>query len=147
MEPASAFALACGVIQVVQASFELLSIAKSLYQKGSIDSIEQLKSQIWNFERLLSTLETPLPSQLPLVDGADQQEFDELEMLVKGCNRTAQRLLKEIQKIEISKPHKLMEALAISAKTVLKSDTIQNLKGEIKGYQEILNTRILASLR
>ncbi len=144
MDPASAFALACGVIQVVQASFGLLSLAKQLYRKGSVDSVEQLKSQISQFENVLSTMNTKRESQP--VDSADRQDFDDLGALAKNCNDTAQELINELHQLHVSEPHKIIQTLAISAKTVAKSKKIQKLKEEMKGYQEILNTRILVAL-
>lgn len=79
MDPASAFALACGVIQVVQASFGLLSVAKQLYRKGSIDSVEQLKGQISHFQTLLSSMNTK--RQTLAENSAERQEMDELAVL------------------------------------------------------------------
>lgn len=144
MDPASAFALACGVVQVVQASFGLLSLAKQLYRKGSVESVEQLKSRVSHFQNLLSTMNAERESQP--VNSADRQDFDGLGVLAKNCNDTAQELINELQKLNMSEPHKFIEALAISARTVVKSNKIQKLKEEMKGYQEILNTRILVAL-
>lgn len=144
MDPASAFALACGVLQVVQASFGLLSLAKQLYRKGSVDSLEQFKSRISHFENILSTMNREQESQP--VNSADRQDFDDLTALARSCNDTAQELISELQKLNMSEPHKLVEALAISAKTVVRSHKIQKLKEEMKGYQDILNTRILVAL-
>lgn len=144
MDPTSAFALACGVVQVVQASFGLLSLAKQLYQRGSMDSIEQLRSQIPNFKGLLSTLSTERQSHT--VNSADRQEFDDLGALAKSCDDTAQELLEELQKLDISEPHKLIQALTISAKSVIKFNKIQKIKEKMEGYQKILNTHILVAL-
>ena len=144
MDPASAFALACGVIQVVDASFGLLSLAKQLYGKGSIDSVEQLKSRILHFKKLLSTMNANRQSQP--VNSADRQDFDELGALAKACNDTAQVLIEELEELNISEPHKFFKALTISARTVVKSNKIQKLEEEMKGYQDILNTRILVAL-
>ena len=144
MDPASAFALACGVVQVVQASFGLLSLAKQLYRKGSVDSIEQLKGQLSHFDNILSTMNKNRESRP--VNSADRQDFDELGALARSCNDTAQELISELQKLNMSEPHKFVEALKKSAKTVVRSKKIQRLKEEMKGYQEILNTRILVAL-
>ena len=108
MDPASAFALACGVIQVVQASFGLLSLAKQLYRKGSVDSLEQLKSRVSHFENILSTMNKNRESQP--VDSADRQDFDDLEALARSCDDTAQEIMSELQKLNMSEQHKLVEA-------------------------------------
>ena len=80
------------------------------------------------------------------MNSADGQDFDDLEALARSCNDTAQEIMNELQKLNMSEPHKLVEALAISAKTVVRSNKIQKLKEEMKGYQEILNTHILVAL-
>ena len=89
MDPASAFALACGVLQVVQASFGLLSLAKQLYRKGSVDSLEQFKSRISHFENILSTMNRERESQP--VNSADRQDFDDLEALASKTLMTLKR--------------------------------------------------------
>lgn len=58
MDPASVFALACGIIQVVDFIAKLLSTANEYFHKGSTLRNDEFESQTASVRQLLSSLNT-----------------------------------------------------------------------------------------
>lgn len=144
MDPASAFALACGVIQVIQASYGLINTTKQLHDRGSIEKSALLKDQISQTDRLLFDLDTGrahAPS-----DEADQKEYGELLDLAANCDNSAQELLKLLRHFDVSGPHKAWKSLKMSPEIMWRMSTIEKLREKMDTYRELLDSRILASL-
>lgn len=71
MDPASAFTLACGIIQVVDFSTKILSAAKEYLHKGYTAQNDELESQMSSIDSLLSALNAERSSQSPSPDRDD----------------------------------------------------------------------------
>ena len=144
MDPVSAFALACGVIQVVQASYGLVNVAKQLYRKGSLEQSALLKDHISQMKSLLTTMDSRRP--FPSSDEAERQQYKELVTLVIKANGTAQELLKLLCRFEVSGSHMAWPALKKSPEIMWKMSKLDSLKKTMDGYRLLLDTRILATL-
>lgn len=144
MDPVSAFALACGVIQVVQASYGLVTMVKQLYRRGSLEQSDILKDEISQMEGLLATMNARRPNMS--AGQAEQQEYKELVTLVGKANSTALELLKLLSQFEISGSHKAWQALELSPEIMWKTSTVKNLKKTLDDYRDLLDKRILVTV-
>ena len=144
MEPVSAFALACGVIQVIQASYDLVNVAKELYRRGSLEQFVLLREQVSQMEDLVAIMNSRRSSTS--FDQAEQQQHEELVTLVDKANGTAQELLKLLSKLEPSGSKNAWQALKKSPEVTWKMSSIQSLTKTMDSYRVLLDTRILVNL-
>lgn len=147
MDPLTAFSLACGVIQVVDFSMELLSKSREIYKMGSLDEYNEIESMANHLTNLLAGLNLPTTAPSP---GYTQQLFDDektLKDLAVKCSETSHELITELHSLQIQGPHRKRQALARSVKAVWKKGTIEDIQKKLNQYQRTLDTRILVSLR
>lgn len=147
MDPFTAFSLACGVIQVVDFSMELLSKSREIYKKGSLDEHNEIQSMANHLTNLRADLNLPINAPNPQYT---QQLFDDektLEDLALKCSETSHELITELHSLQIQGPHRKRKALARSVKAMSKKGTIEDIQKKLNQYQKTLDTRILVNLR
>ena len=96
MDPATAFSVVCGVIQVVHFSASFLSKAKELCKNGCIAENTDLKYMGERLVRLQSELLVGPQSSSTAFSQPEQQELSDL---AGKCSQTALELYDEVQKL------------------------------------------------
>lgn len=146
MDPASAFSLACGVIQLVDLACKVGIGAKELYQKGSIVRNQELEEQVSTLRGLqnLVNLKRVLPQPRNITE---TQEDRQLVEIAGKCDEVAEKLLTELETLKMPVSRNALKALGKSFKARLRLHTIEDLQAEMGKYKNILDTRILINIR
>ena len=145
MDPASAFSLACGVIQLAELGYKLAVSAKEIYHGGASEHNRQLEEQALQLGQLRGLVNARRPSQS--LSGADRQENQELVDIARKCDYAAEELLVELDALKIPASRNLVKAFGKSLKARYKMSTIKDLQEEMAKYQKILDTRILIIIK
>ena len=138
MDPLSAFSLACGVIQVVDFSTEVVKKARELYKDGNLSQNKEAEEMAIQLTQLRSSLKLPT-----------HRDRDDTELLKLGekCSDTAKDLVTEIQKLKVSGPHKKRQVLGKTIKTIWKKTAIDEIQKRLDNYRNLLDHRVLIDLR
>ena len=146
MEPASAFAIACGVIQVVDFALKTTSEARKIIGESSIRSDLEHASQELNgacndLDRSLSAIDTT-----QMTNSAER----ELTKVCFNCRVAAMRLQQEVLKGAIESGVKgvrrTFKAISKSIKANWNARKLDELEKEFEAYRKALNTRVLVQL-
>ena len=138
MDPLSAFSLACGVIQVVDFSTEVVKKARELYKDGNLSQNKEAEEMAIQLTQLRSSLKLPT-----------HRDRDDTELLKLGekCSDTAKDLVTELQKLKVSGPHKKRQVLEKTIKTIWKKTAIDDIQKRLDNYRNLLDHRVLIDLR
>lgn len=145
MDAASAFALACGVVQFVDFSLKVVVTMKELHDSGFVEQYKDLEGQVSKLSNLRSTINARRPS--PQLSDAEEQEHRELLELADRCDTTAAELLMKYERLKLSRSRNPWKVLAKTIKVILNRESVENLLKTLTGYREVLDTRLLISLR
>ena len=147
MDPISIFSLACNVIQIVDFSIKVASTCRERYKSGTVGEDRELEVMAEHLKGLRSSL--PSLSVIQTSSASPQLHDDEkkLEELATSCSQTATELVAVLQSLKVEGPHKRRQAIAKTIKGFRESRKIESIQAKLKQYQEVLNTRILISLR
>lgn len=147
MDPATAYSLACNIIQVVDFSIKVASTCRELYKNGTVAENKEMELMAGHLDGLRSSL---LSSSVVQCSSTSQQLHDDekkLEELATKCSQTATELVAELQSLKVEGPHKRRQAITKTIKGFRGSRKIESIQAKLKQYQEVLNTRILICLR
>ena len=147
MDPISAFSLACNVIQVVDFSIKVASTCRELYKNGTVAEHQETEMMSEHLTGLRSSL---LSSSVFSTSCASQQmneDENKLREVATSCSETAVELVARLQSLKVEGPHKRRQAVTKIVKAFRESRKIESIQAKLKQYQEVLNTRILVSLR
>lgn len=138
MDPLSAFSLACGVIQVVDFSTEVVKKIRELYKDGTLSQYKEAEGMAIQLRQLRSNLELP-----------EHQNHDNTELLKLGdkCSDTAKDLVTELEKLKVSGPHKKRQTVKKTFKTIWKKPAIDEIQKRLDGYRNLIDHRVLIDLR
>lgn len=136
MGPLTAFSLACGVIQVVEFGIEVVNKCRQLYKDGTL-------SQNTDAEEMAQQL-TLLRGSLDLPNHRDQ---DELLKLGEKCSAIATDLIIELQKLNVSGPHRKRQMIGKTIKSIWKKAAIEAIQKRLDDCRKILDHRVLINLR
>ncbi|KAL8827409.1 MAG: hypothetical protein Q9191_003205 [Dirinaria sp. TL-2023a] len=145
MGPITAFSLACGVIQVVAFSIDVVKTCKEIYDRGTLaeyEDIEHITKHLAELELNISllTLSQPL--------GSTQMPGDKaLKDLIAGCSATAKELIKLLDTIKIGTPQRKRETIKKALRSFRVKKQIQDIQKRLDSYQNAVDTHVLISLR
>ena len=142
MDPATAFSLACGVIQVVDFSIKVLDKCKEIYDNGSLSEHQEIEEMTKHLTDLR------IDVSLPQSSGITQTQYErELLELNKECSATAEQLVTKLRTLRNDGPHKKRQAIIKTAKALWRKKEIHDMQKRLDGYRSVLYTKILINLR
>ena len=142
MDPVTSFSIAVGVLQVVHVSCSALSKCHEIYKNGSLAEHESTKATTQSLSEAIEKLREPLGH----APRPRSREDEELLSVSDACSKTAQELLKELEKLQIGSDGGFRQALKKSVRSMRKRDHIKQTQETLNSYRDILNTRILLRL-
>ena len=143
MEPASAFALAGGIIQFIDCSSRFLSLVYRLYRnklgKGHWSELEQPT------QRLIEVFESFNLSG----NDADQTEAQQsgLAELASECREIAQELMRHLEVVNFRTHLRKGDVLLRALQVHRMGDTIKTLQLRLENCRDQFSFHLLASLR
>ena len=147
MDPLTAFSLACGVIQVVDFSTEIIGKYRELHKSGASIEYKEMESMANHLTDLATKLQSPSTTQSP--GSALQLYHDDRELLklAQQCSQTANKLIDELQKLSIQGQGRKRDAFRKSIKIIWRSSAIGDIQRSLEQYRRTLDTRVLINLR
>ncbi len=147
MDPISAFSLACNVIQVVDFSIKVASTCRELYKNGIAAEHQETEIMSEHLTGLRSSLLSSSVFSTSRVSQQTNEDENKLKEIATSCSETAAELVALLQSLRVEGPHKRRQAVTKTAKASWESRKIESIQAKLKQYQEVLDTRILVSLR
>ena len=142
MDPLSAFSHACGVIQVVDFSMEIVSISKEIYDNGSLKANDEMEDMAKRMREFHVDLEPPSSRTGSATTSAKPPT--ELQDLARKCQETSEELLAEFQKLKSTRKRDILRKIPA---TINRRKVLDSLEDKLDSYRKILNTHILVHLR
>lgn len=136
MDPLTAFSLACGVIQVVDFSTEVVKRCRRLYKDGNLSRNKEAEEMAQQLTQLRASLNLP-----------DHPDQDILLKLGDKCSAIAKDLVAELEKLKVSGPHRKRQVIEKTIKTIWKKTAIDDIQKRLDDCRKILDHRVLIELR
>ncbi|OAL31353.1 hypothetical protein AYO20_08263 [Fonsecaea nubica] len=143
MEALVTFALACNVIQVVDASRKVYEIFTQFRKLGTTARADELRHSTQHLMKCHNSLQNSLSgaSHFPLLEsGVDLAE------LSRSCIEAAKDLEDELQKITVKPGSSRLSAWTKSFRTKMKSDHVEALKRKLDECARVLDSATLVHL-
>ena len=143
MDPISALALACNVIQLVEFSIESAKVCKELYDNGSTDENFRIEKHTADITAANKDLQEALSNSKPT------GKPSRIEKVAQDASVTANELKIVLNQLKLSKAQgvrKLGGAFKNSLKTLITSGTIKKLQQRLELQDAALRSNILKDL-
>ena len=145
LDPVSALALACNIIEIVDFSLKAVGKFRELYRDGASSEHQELENMTARFKSLRTNFtivkQRTRESEKLLVDDKD------LHALADECFKTADELTAELNTLKISGQHKRRQVVGKFFRSMRRKSVVDGLQRKLNSYKEQLNTRILVNLR
>lgn len=147
MEAATAFQIACGVVQLIDFSFEALKTYRQI--SGSASSLSTDNEQIDERTRLISNVASTVKTHLHQLDSSGLSLTDEqqhLRNVAERCTALAMELQNMLDQLK-SAPHPSRKKRLLQTwKTFRIRNQIDDLHQRLRSYQQQLDSANLANL-
>lgn len=147
MDPLSAFALACGVIQVVDFGLKVVVKCRELYKDGASSENKEISTMARHLKCLTVDLKLPDTVQTPGSVAHVYNDEGELPGLAQKCSETADELIGELDKLSIRGPRKRRDAIRKAIKASWGKNTVGDIQRRLEAHRELLDTSVLINLR
>ncbi|KAL8885000.1 MAG: hypothetical protein Q9215_007073 [Flavoplaca cf. flavocitrina] len=141
-DPASAFSLAVGVVQVVDVSFRALSACREIHKDGSITRHRDSREIT---QQLLETIQLLENCHINVSASAAKHNNDVVDVS-KRCSETATEILTELNKLQRDPKGGFRDSLAKGLRSLRKKQFLAETQAKLDSYREILNMCILSKL-
>ena len=141
MEPLSALSLACNVLQLVEQSIEATRTCKQIYERGSLesnDNIEDLTKEVVSANQDVSTA----------LSSSQSVRNTRRRKLAQEANSTAQELHRVLNNIKYAKSQGSSNARVFkqTIRTLVKRGTIGRLEVRLKDQETFLRSGLLKAV-
>jgi hypothetical protein len=138
MEPLTALAVACNVMELISFGLEVATTARKIHRTGSISS--ELSDGSAHLSQLSSVLLTSIKCSATPVTAAQKQ----LQEIALRCHGASLELWDEIRKLcPPDGEHSLVRAVQASLKTVTRKNRIKALEDSMRHWQAVMDSGLL----
>jgi hypothetical protein len=145
MEAIAALALACNVIQVVDFALKTASKCQEIYNEGRTIEHQDLDYTSKHLAEISEKLNESIQNaqtNKPLT-----KDDHELQDLALKCVESARNLRDELDKLTIPGRKRKRAAVTKVFMSIRRNDDINKIEERLRGYERVLNTRLLSRLR
>ena len=146
MDPVTGIGLAASVIQLVTFSIQVVGTVREVYEQGSVTRYDDLSNTTDHLGNLTQSLQQCLPTASRQMTALSKDEKDLLD-LGRKCQKCAQKLRHELQKLQSQPQSSKLTAARIALRAVRKSSEIEGISKALSAYRATLETSLLHSLR
>jgi hypothetical protein len=158
LDPWTALSLAGNIVQFVDFGTKLIVESRSLYKSTTgISSVNQeLDFVLGEVHRIIAALRRPLTqvqSPSPTLNLAqegssqDEQLSNDFAKICHECEKLAEELQKRIEGLRVKRKFRVWSTFQQALKSAWSKEELAELKGRLAFISEVLNTRILVSIR
>jgi hypothetical protein len=145
MEGAAAFALFCGICQVVGYSLKGIQLLQQVRKEGSTKHITAAVDQAQQLEDLIGNINPRSRQYIGDASNPRTKLEVELQTAVSRCDITATKILALLRSCRSSGGWR--ESIRATAKTLLSKAQLQGLEKDLASQHQVLQTTILVELR
>ncbi len=146
MDPITGIGLAASVIQLVTASIDAAKTCRELYQQGSVSEYSNLDYTTGHLASLTTSLQQSLQSSSTLSPALTREEKDLVDLGGK-CEDCANKLQRELHKLQTRPRASALRAAGHAARAILRKNRIDKIQQQLQAYQSTLETSLLSRLR
>jgi hypothetical protein len=158
LDPWTALSLAGNIVQFVDFGTKLIVESRSLYKSTTgVSSVNQeLDFVAGEVQKFIAALRRPLtqiqaPSLVPSLtgEGSSQDEYlsNDFAKITNECEKIAKDLQKRIEGLRVKRKHRVWSSFHQAINSAWSKEELNELKRRLSALSEVLNTRILVSLR
>ena len=145
MDPATAFQLTCGVIQLIGFGIKTAKACHEIHKSKNALTLEY--ENLDRETRLLRTTSTSIIDRLNALPRVHlNPEQGHLLQIAENCSQHAQTLLREIDRLKLMGVHHKRNAPVQWTKSMFRKGKIQDVQAQLAKYQKLLDTQMLSSL-
>ncbi|RSL80437.1 hypothetical protein CDV31_017123 [Fusarium ambrosium] len=142
LEAVAAFALACNVMQVVEAGYKTVGVCKRIYQTGRPDPA------LGDYGGQLRDISSALETQLNKTTGPLSPDDTHLRDLAARCGTIANGLLDQIASVSKSAGKRTIgSSIRLAIKSRLKQSDLNRWEKDLAKVQSTMETQLLVGLR
>ena len=146
MDPITGVGLAASVIQLLTFSIDAVKTCREVYQKGSVSDYNNLDYTTGHLAGLTNSLQQSLQSSSIGSRALTREEKDLVE-LARKCEECANKLQRELDKLQTQPRASTLKAARLAARAIWKKRTIDKINQQLEAYQSTLETSLLSRLR
>lgn len=146
MDPVTGIGLAAAVVQLVQFSINAATTCQEIYQQGSTSDQIDADITAGHLERLTTSLQQSLRNTGTQSAGLSKEEKDLID-LGRKCEDCANKLQRELRKLQARPQASALEVARKAARSIWKKGSIVKIQEQLEGYRRILETSLLYRLR
>lgn len=143
MDPATALALACNVMQLISVAYETISLCERLHRDGRLNP--ELTHRASHLSTLSTNLQTSIEDAVKQSGSLSPQE-KELQTIANECYQASTALQAELAKLTNPKVGKHRAAFKATWKNILSKREIGKLENTLITSQRLLETKLLERL-
>ena len=146
MDPITGVGLAASVIQLVTFSIDAVKICREVYQQGSVSEYSDLDYTTGQLAGLTDSLQQSLQKSRTVSLAYAREERDLIELALK-CQDCANKLQKELRKLQTQPRASALQATRQAARAIWKRSSVDKIYKQLQTYQSTLETSLLSRLR
>ena len=143
MDPITGIGLAASVIQLVTFSIHAVKTCRDMHEQGQYSDLDYTTGHLASLTR---SLQQSLQSSGRQSVTLSREEKDLLE-LGRKCEDCANKLQRELYKLQTQKRVSPLEAARLAARAIWDKGTINKIQKELEKYQSTLELSLLSRLR
>ena len=146
MDPITGVGLVASVIQLVTFGIQAAGTCREVYEQGSVKEYKALDYTAGHLASLTRSLQQSMqsPSTRSRILSREEQDLLDLGQKCEGC---ANKLERELCKLQTQKRVSTLEAARIAARAIWKKGTIDRIQKELEKYKSTLEISLLSRLR
>ena len=145
MDPATAFSVACGVIQLIDFGIKTTKAFHEIY--GSKNSLTAANEKLDHETQLLDTTSQSVTSRLEsLANSQLTPDQIHLKTIAEECKRHCQDLLERLDKLKLKGVHRKRDVPVQWFRLVRHKGDIERIQDQLMRCQKLLDTQMLVSL-
>ena len=147
LEPLSAFAVACNVLQVVDIGVKVLGKA-ARYRKAETGVLPEQKDLL-DVLQSLNKLNTDLEAPLPQETASKQRTVEEARLIEANdrCLQLSKEFLNFLDRLKLRDRHAVFDSLCISIKTLWHKDRMDSMDKSLSSARDNLNVALLLYMK
>ena len=146
MDPATAFSIACGVVQLIEFGLSTAASFQEIYKSNTALTfeIDNLNSKTTSLDTAISSLSTRLSDTATTKSLSRDQK--QLHQVALDCNKLSQDLLDQLDKLKISGRLRKRDVPAQWLKVTREKAKIERTCGNLSRLKAALDTQMLVNL-
>lgn len=142
MSGAEAFALACGVIQVISFAHETITLCKKVYRSEPPDT------RLYSYAASLADLSDKVRARNEVLESSaiPHSDLEALCVIAAGCATAARQLQERVRYIAENQRSGRLGVAIQHAKSRWRQDRLTQREKDLLNYQQALQTHLLAKL-